>query len=516
MDNKKNNKKNKSLIPNLTIQRINVLKKKNRSKGLVLKNQVITTVNKNEIKRELFRNFVNLPKVPQIFFDKYESINITNHSNNEKENNDVNKNIENRLKNMSIIDYYYVLDYEFNKLKSFKEMMLNVLNGLQMELKNADFEININPNNDANVLSLLILNKFSFEQLFGKNIGSTVPDEYNFSNFQTFVDKVKNNNFNLFNFTGASSNKYPVFYSVLNKNKFGQTKDFILNMMKEYLSIRNFILSNFIKNKNYYGLLAFSTFFTFNDITSPITIIQKSQFENKFNFNSEVDPIYNRIRTSSNIFNNDLKANNTESVSQSLVLTPKDNLYEQLGNEQILYIQHQNNIKQLYNKMTEKLKLLYTSKRIDLYNFVVESIELDFTLIEFLLYFVRDDLFQLALNRKKVVYQFIQTNIQIYYDNIEDFDSWINQYLLNIPTSGFLDSDMELKDSFIQYNEYYKRLFELSEKERLQENKNKISNKDISIIIKSDDSSGAQISDQELNELERLESAFKSYFQQNP
>ncbi len=463
---------------------------------------------RKKIENWLLKNFTNFPHIPDLFFENYSS---------------------QKKSKKTPLDIFSSIQYELLRLEKFKLLILQNLDSLKNQFNTIIIDkskYNINPSSDSNALPTFLLDNIplSLEQLFFKQGGRY----HFFPNFIKYGFFANNNN--LFNYTGSSP-KTPFFSKIFNDNYNGETKEFIIKLFKEYIQIRNSLIK---KIEKYYGIIAFKPIFDFQteDI---ISIMKKSKIENSFNKNFQEPKIFNEVKlnieensnynssyeaflSSQGLNNNEFKRKNKLTNEQKLKLEnsykfmrlrPSDNIYQNIGNENILDFSNRENIKTIFEKLCNNLKNIYNIQFIDLYQLMNYSIELDFYSIQFIFNFVRPDLFLNALKIKKEIYRFINKNIDLYYDYIEDFDIWIYNYLLNYQIDPFGTGDKKFEEVYQTFYNFILNMFDKSKSERNNDFINQLNNEGIFIDIENPNSKSL-LSEEELQEYKDLIKALQN------
>jgi hypothetical protein len=446
-----------------------------------------TEEQKEEIERWLYKSFLKVPQIPDLFFE-----NRSTQSNNKKK---------------SAVDFYTSINYELHRLENFKKLFFDNLNGLKNEYNSIIFDkskYNINPNDMRNNLfpsQIINSNRNILQELF-------FNQNARYSYFPDFIKKYKDNNYNLYSYTGSNSNgksiRKPFFIKVFEENYNGETKEFMVKLLEEYILIRKGLLK---KIEKYYGIIAFKSIFDFQN--NLMINIKGTKKQNSFNEEFQAPNVYNEVslnvsenskyKTSyhavygknENALENgakEKKLSNEQMLEMEesykfMRLKSSNNIYQSYGDENLINTEHRENLVKIFDLLIEKLKDIYNIQFIDLYQLMEISIELDFITIQFIYNFVRPDLFLSALQIKKNVYKFINSNINLYYDYIEEFDMWIYKYLLGYDIEPFGTGDKKFEEVYQTFYNFIMNMFEKTKLERNEEFKNKLVNKGVFVNV---------------------------------
>ncbi len=463
-------------------------------------------IQREKIEKWLMKKFLNFPHIPDLFFESYDE----------------------QIKNKKTpLDVFSSINYELNRLEKYKVLILQNLDGL----KNQFTSINVNKSlyqidssSKDNAFPLYIINDpMIFTKLFNNSDGRY----YFFPNFVKYV--YMKNNCSLIKYKG-SKKETPFFAEIFNDEYNGEVKQFIMELFKEYIQIRNGLLKKIDK---YYGIIAFKSIFDFKtkDI---ISIEKKIKSKNNFNSNFEAVKIYNEQNMSENLnynssyesflsssnLSNKTKSKNKLSNEQKIklkesykfmTLRPNDNIYKNLGNENIFYETQNNNLMLIFNKMIDLIKKIYTIQFINLYEFMITTIELDFVTIQFIFNFVRSDLFLKALQTKKEIYRFINANINLYYNYIEEFDIWIYNYLLKYNIEPFSTGDEKFEEVYKSFYQFITSMFDKTKEQRNENFVNELNNEGVFVSVPNSNSkiNDNIMSKEELNEYTKLKEKLK-------
>ncbi len=438
---------------------------------------------KKKIEKWLLKNFMSFPHIPDLFFE----------------------NFKNQKKSRKTpLDIFTSIEYQLLRLQKFKLLITQNLDGLKNQFNTIVInksKYGIDPSSKDNAIPSFMLTS-NAETILNDLFYKTTGKYSYFPNF--FIHGYFKNNNSLVKYN-ESSPKIPLFAKFFMDNYNGEVKDFIVKLFKEYIQIRTGLIKNIQK---YYGILAFKSIFDFKS-EDLLKIEQKKKMTpNSFNKNFEAKSIYNEVSLNvtensnyNSSYNAYLKSVGSTNVQQKknklsneqklklqeaynfMQLKQSNDIYKNLGNENILEFSHKENIKNIFSKICENLKNLYQIQFLDLYQFMLLSIELDYLTLQFIFNFVRPDLFLNALKVKKEIYKFINKNIDLYYEYIEDFDIWIYNYLLNYQIDPFRTGDQKFEDVYQTFYNFILNMFEKTKDQRLNNFINELNNEGVFVDI---------------------------------
>lgn len=402
-------------------------------------------------------------------------------------------------------DRFFVIRYEFQKLKSYQEMILNVMEQLKYEFITIPMDISklgIDPKSPRNIFTK-------------EDCGLTPKDLYKkirttgYQDFSAFIIHYKRNQNALFESNMIAGSSAPIYYRIINTNYKGKAKKFILKMMKEYISVSKLLQKMQIE---FYGILGYEHVF---DISKKpiVTVFKKNTitYKNDFNMNFNDDPIYNETKSNLSVPNSE-NGNSNEQNRLSMnymALDYNTNIYDQVGNEYLYKNQLETKLKEIIQKIQELLLKLYTTKKQNLYEFFRLLFQLDFYTHEFILYYTNDlDRYQTGLTIKDRIYNNISHRIEIYENFVEEFIFWIKAIRGSAEGMGLSIQDPRLTDVFKTFRDFYKDLFDKTKEERANLIKEKLQRMGITNIELSQ--TFDVMSDEELRELSDLLNTLES------
>jgi len=378
-----------------------------------------------DTKNELKDIIANLPLIPKLYFNNDKFIDVYN---------DIKiylKNIE-TIKNfiLSILktsqDELLKIKISKQKYKLYKNnLLLNqqyITNSKSKEYDRMKKSSN-KENKDFSYYSISNGIKDTFKKTF------TDEDTYN-----NFFDIYKKNNYNILIIENSEN---PYFYNIFQNEYKGKSKHFFIELFNKYIEIRTSII-NKINDDNAKEILGYDMLFELNDnlIFNKIKNVEKNKIKkkNKSKINNN-----KYVLLGENFINN-------KKVKSSLPIVPvpikpslkykieKFNLlYREINNIDYYINLHNNRLTEIYNNILQSINNTFNDDSSDdLYNIIINLLEIDFNLIKFILYYidrVRFNKFILNhLQIKKYIYEKIHT-FSMYY---EPYIDWYNLIMKKI------------------------------------------------------------------------------------
>ncbi len=403
-------------------------------------------------------------------------------------------------------DRFFVIRYEFQKLKSYQEMILNVMEQLKYEFITIPIDISklgINPKNRHNIFTQDDC-RSSPKDLYHK-----ISRTY-YQDFSAFIIHYKRNQNALFesNMIAVGSSA-PIYYRIMNTNYKGKAKKFILKMIKEYIGVSKLLQK---MQMEFYGILGYEHVFDISKKPT-ITVFKKNTvtYKNDFNMNFNDDPIYNETKSNQSVPNSENGNSNEQNrISMNyMALDYNTNIYDQVGNEFLYKNQLETKLKEIIQNIQELLLKLYTTKKQNLYEIFRLLFQLDFYTHEFILYYTSDlKQYQIGLTIKDRIYNNISHRIEIYENFVEEFIFWIKAIRGSAEGMGLSIQDPRLTNVFKTFREFYRDLFDRTKEERANVIKEKLQRMGITNIEISQ--TFDVMSDEELQELSNLLNTLES------
>jgi len=330
----------------------------------------------------------NLPIIPKIYFDKGKSKDLFG---------------------QVIINKYYKINYFFNRLMKTKTYILSILKGMKYELENYK-EVS---KKKYNILKNGLLLKIK------SSITETFNNQEEFIKFKRLYCK---NSFNIFK---GFNEIIPLFRYIFEHTYIGKAKhkNYFNKLFKKYIENR-VVLTQHIKNN--FGLLAFKSIFDIDNIK----INQIEQSKNKrdpINYNKYV--VYNESDLP------DSKSKQKKSAPTKSTISKKMELNEKINEFNLMYLsafdpdyyikEHSIRLERINNDIKTNIdKLLGGYDIMNLYDIMVLTLNLDFSIIELMFYYCDHELFQSAMKNHDQIKQYIfnkLSTLDMYYDLYKDW-----------------------------------------------------------------------------------------------
>lgn len=446
------------------------------------------TANENESTEKEVYDFLKdqfeaLPKMPGYLFDTNENPVVPPQNNRTQST-----------------DRFFVIRYEFQKLKSYQEMIMNIMEQLKYELLVIPIDITklgIKPNDNQTIFTLSDCKKDPKDIYKNKFYNGA------YQNFNTFLIRYRYLNHSLFVSKGVGTGvSSPLFYNMINTNYKGKAKKFILRILKEYIKVSKILRKMY---SEFWGILAYEQVF---DISKRpmINILKKNQkkYENDFNTNFNNQKIYNETRQNRSSPSNSPNSSSNEADMEGidyLTLDFNTNIYDQVGNEFLYTSDLEKKMTDTIQKIQELLKTLYTTKKQNLYDLFQLIFQIDFYTQQFILYYSNPITYRESLKVKDQIYEEISNRIEIYENFIEEFIYWIKAIRGSADEMGLSIQDPRLLDVFKTFTQFYTSLFDQTKEQRFEAIQKKLSDMGITTEVTS---TFDEMSEEELKELASL------------
>ena len=400
------------------------------SRNKFLKRNGTISISDYQIK-DIFLNpdsLFNIPTIPSIYFFKNDTCGY------------------------NIIDAYCNIKYYLKKLYELKTFILTILEESKDEIEKNKKLLDKQKYNLTKKDTILedksYFDKFMETSGLEPNIFKLIIKSQ--SDFINFKNKFVKNNYSLFKGNTFSN---PYFVNIFQRIYKGSNKNFFLNLFREYSQIRNKILkyrgnlirtTEFYKHNienEYYSLLAFSNFFDLDSILK-MKEIKEKQRNNKNNKSNNIN--YNDYIL--NINNNNL--NNIKHTNKNNNIF-KPHLYKKIHEYNLLYIndidkniykkKHSENIDKIFDNLYKHYQYVVDQNKVDIYDNIIELIELDYSLIEFLYYFVEKRLYNNAVDINYQVKNNINEKISVFEDYYDEYLEWYKKFRMCDETSNPID-----------------------------------------------------------------------------
>lgn len=379
------------------------------------------TFNVYDLVKYMVPNPKYYPEISNITIKKYGSINLI--SNLKKCN------------NSNIIDIYYNIKNNLNKLNTVKDYILSILEMSQYYLNNIEIskkKYNLEEQNFIIKFANSIDETFAinFATFKNKNI---LPTFFENNIFLKFKDNFINEKYNLIKDYKSDT---PYFYYIFQNEYLSDDKTFFLNLLNEYNIIRKSLVEEIEFN---YGLLSFYMVFELSDV---------------INFDKEKNKLKKKNTKSGNednkylLPNQNTKSSNLPLISNSLKNKIHENnlLYVNIYNQDHYKNKYTSNIKEIFNKILESKNNIINNK-MNLYSTTINLINMDYNTINFLFNYVEPMLFDNFILQHLKIKEFMYdkiNNFGLYYDKYIDWYNIVKKTPLTPSiTSIFATSSLE-------------------------------------------------------------------------
>lgn len=406
-------------------------------------------------------------------------------------------------------DRFFVIRYELQKLKSYQEMILNIMEQLKYEFVVIPIDrskLGIDPSNQDNVFTLNDC-KMSSRDLYKKRFYQGT-----YRSFDVFIQHYQELSYSLFRSinqplvvtdTGIPpKGDMPLFYRMINIHYKGKAKKFVLKMLNEYIKVGGILQK---MQREFYGIMSYEQVFDISK-TPQIKIFKQNTttYKNDFNQNFNNDAIYNETSGNQNMpSQNQNLPNQTSDEFDYMMLDFQTNLYDQVGNEYLYTNLCKNRLESLLEKIQELMKKIYTTKKQNLYELFKLIFQLDYYTQEFIFYYTSPETYRKSILIKDSIYQWISAHIEIYENFIAEFIYWIKAIGKSANEIGIQIQDPRLTDIFKTFTQFYHDLFDKTKEERANSIQTKLREMGITYEVKIPDSFDT-LSDAELTELNTI------------
>jgi len=400
--------------------------------------------NINKIIQKIFKK--GLPIIPKIFFEissinneqnnipEYVNVNNSqsNISNLTISGNSNNGNLNNKpssgdLYGAKIINKYYEINHAMNNLSIVKKHIMSIIKSVKPELDLPKYRVS---KRSYNIMKKYLLIKIK------SSISETFETQKSFIEFKdAFCDE----SYNLFK---DFKEDIPLFQYIFNNTYTGlrDTKNFFNNLFKKYKKERNILT---LQIKDNFGLLAFRPLFDIEKV-SETQLDESKNKSNSINYNKYL--LYGNSKSASN-FNNENK---------TIPLNEKINDFN-LMYISILHSDHytKNHMKKMEiinSELKETIDALLSGPDdTNLYDLILLTLNLDFSLLELMFYYCERTLFDTAMKSNENIKKYILgklNTVDIYFDMYKD---WLG-------SSG--DGDKNSITELLKYEDFFKGIME--------------------------------------------------------
>lgn len=310
-------------------------------------------------------------------------------------------------KSQNIVDTYYSIKSNLDKLNIIKNYIVSILSTSQTKLQNDKV-----PKSPYN--------------LDDKNIIIDLKDDIT-TTFNNKFNKFKNDFINAnFNLVSGNKDDYPYFYTIFQNIYNDKDKTFFINLFKEYSKIRMKLVNEIEDN---YGLLAFYMVFDLSDI---------------YNYSKQKNDEIKRLKKNNKNNNNKYILYEPNAIPLSPPPAPPSkisyknvtskNLYTNVYDVTYYNTKNKKDVETIYKDLVSYKKKVFNTSDMDLYNVLINYVNLDFCTINFLFNYVEPSLFNNFITNHIKIKKYIINSINIF-DKYEDkYVDWFDK--LKAPGSG--------------------------------------------------------------------------------
>ena len=350
-----------------------------------------------------------------------------------------------------IIDTYFKIKNYLKQLEIIKKFILTILN---LSFKNEFDKIKVSREHYGFIKSNLIMD-------FKNNLSDTFFEKnYNKKNnistlniFKNFIQEYTIKKYNLFkkiDIDNNNNNNKPYFLKIFQKTYIGKYKSFILEIFNEYISIRNNLLQYL---KDNYGILSFNFMFDIKN-NLDLDFLKKKESNN----------------TDNNTDNNTNKYMFYKNETQSNKINEKKSFSKKINKFNLLYIN--NSDKESYKEIfNEKINKYYnelktsidntvdSSEEYNLYNVLINNIELDFNTLQFIFYYNDPYLFSKGIDIHFIINNNINDDLNYLDTNYDFYLDWYNKFLGQEKKVSNVLNNIDTMINFKNF--FYNKFFEL-------------------------------------------------------
>jgi len=407
-----------------------------------------------------------------------------------------------------IINNFYTIKFNLEKLENIKKIMLSILLTSKCELE----KIKISNNKYKLLKKYLIINfNNTFEETFKKETilnkdKNIYKKNNNMTTFTEFLTKFINNNHNILQ---NYNNNYPYFYTIF-ENEFNneESKDYFLKLFTKYNDIRSKLLLYLKINDNNntnqlsdtsYGIYSFNFMFDIlnntnkSDGNNNKNNCNNKQYENyliniknKSSSDNDKYKVLDRVKVNGEegvIIGIDyfgspktpfsVQFSDNKIIKYSLssldeiplekkikpTLNPKIRLYDSMyynkNSSDFYKNNHINNMDKLYKNVITSINHSFENGSSSLYDVIVNNLNLDFNLIKFIFCYVEPKIYNKAIDSYYRVNEYIYNNINSFNSYYDDYIRWYNKLL------GLTILDSNIKINFTEesnFEDFYNNL----------------------------------------------------------
>ena len=344
-----------------------------------------------------------------------------------------------------IIDTYFKIKNYLKELEIIKKFILTIL---KLSFKSELDQIKISREHYGFIKSNLIMD-------FKSNLSDTfLSKKVNLNIFKNFIEEYIIKKYHLFKKIDIDTNK-PYFLKIFQTKYIGKYKSFILEIFNEYISIRNNLLKYL---ENNYGILSFNFMFELKN-NQDLNFLKKKEKVNNINNSNNTNKyiFYNKkniidgqkiIIDGQKIINKDRKKSFSKKINKFNLLyinnSDKES-YKKIFNE---------TINKYYNEFKTSIdNTVNSSEEYNLYNVIINNIELDFNTLQFISYYNDPYLFSKGIDIHFIINNNINDDLNYLDTNYDFYLDWYNKFVGNKTEDSLILTSMEPINNFKDFFE---------------------------------------------------------------
>ena len=380
------------------------------------------------------------------------------------------------------ISAYYNIKNSINNLKTIKKYIIDILTTNKKLFESVNVSKETYKLNKKNII-------YKFNQVLQDNF-TYKPDSKSKITMPLLIDLIVKNKYSIIKNRVIKSNSPDFMYIFQNEYK-GISKTYFYDLFKEYDNERNKLVKYI---KQYYGILAFNYIFELNnklDIKMNNMVIPNKNLNNfkfiegnykqsnsnfsvgdivnysnisnskipptpatiiQINYNNPEKPYTIKIQRSTgnkilSVSNTDIKQKQKTKPSLGSKIHNFNLLYESVIGEQTIKSNYQTKINKIYNDFYLSIDTyLSGNKPFNLYNVIINNLDLDFNLLNFIFNYVDNILFTSAINVHFKIKDYINQKINKFETYYDAYLIWYNQVKGIVGTDEFLVNKISEND----------------------------------------------------------------------
>lgn len=337
---------------------------------------------------------------------EYNTMNYQKNNINNEPNTPINRSNKSDIYGQDIINKYYTIKNSLNQLSIVKSFITSIIKTVKVELEK--YRVS---KRDYNIIKKLLIKKFE------SSLSETFKTQKDFCDFkQSYVEE----SFNIFK---EFNENMPLFQYIFNNTYIGikDTKNYFNKLFKKYTKERN-ILSTHIEDN--FGLLAFSPLFDIDSV-SEFQVASSKTDKSNIKYNNYIVYNSNNSNNSKQNLGAEFNTNGTTTIPLNEKMNEFNLMYISTYHADYYTSQHRKKINKIYSDLKESIDgLLSGSDNMTLYDIILTTLNLDFSLFELMFYYCEPILFDTAMsnhqNIKKYILDKLKT-LDLYYDSYKDW-----------------------------------------------------------------------------------------------